>query len=195
VRTEATVEQIRQRLEQRPAQELPDALGTRAAVLVPLYLDRGEPHLLFNLRTEQVLHHKGQVAFPGGAREDDDADLAITALRESEEELALAREDVELIGRLDDFLTVTYYVVRPYVGVIPWPYEFRPNPREVAEIFGVSLPRLMAPDGYCEQQVTFEGHRHRVPYFEVDGRTIWGATGRLLHQFLTDLCGWTPPVG
>jgi len=189
------LERVRERLERRTVRELPDELGTRAAVLVPLYFVDRVPHLLFNLRTQQVLHHKGQIAFPGGVREPEDADLAATALRESEEELGLEPAEVQLLGRLDDFLTVTHYVVRPHVGLIPYPYEFRPSPLEVEEVFGVAIPRLIEPDGYTEQQVTFEGHEHMVPYFEVDGRTIWGATGRLLHQFLTEILDWQPPAG
>lgn len=192
---QALLQQVRQRLERREVRELSDEPGTRAAVLVPLYFVDRLPHLLFNLRTQQVEHHKGQIAFPGGVREIEDADLAATALRESEEELGLTSSDVQLLGRLDDFLTVTHYVVRPFVGRIPYPFDFTPSPEEVEEVFGLSISRLMEPDGYSEQIATFEGHEHLVPYFEVEGHTIWGATGRLLHQFLTEIFDWRAPVG
>src|SRR5262249_36600278 len=110
---------------------------TAAAVLVPLLAVDGEPSLLFTRRASGLPHHQGQVAFPGGRHEPGaDADLAATALREAHEEIGLAPADVHLLGALDDIETVsTRFVITPFVGVVPWPYDFHPCPREVDTIF------------------------------------------------------------
>ncbi|MCH8853196.1 MAG: CoA pyrophosphatase, partial [Planctomycetes bacterium] len=83
----------------------------RAAVLIALYDKDGVSHILFQVRSETVLHHKGQISFPGGAEDPGDVDLLMTALRESEEEIGLVREDVEVLGQLDDIVTISDFLV------------------------------------------------------------------------------------
>src|SRR5438046_2129120 len=105
---------------------------TAAAVLVPLLAVDGAPSLLFTRRSNLMPHHQGQIAFPGGRHHPDaDADLAATALREAQEEIGLDPADVHLLGPLDDIETVaTRFVITPFVGVAPHPYDFRPSPDE-----------------------------------------------------------------
>ena len=152
-----------------------------AAVLVPLFQEHGQFHLLFTRRTDQVEFYKGHVSFPGGARDPQDQSLLVTALRESEEEVGLRPQDVTVLGELDDLLTGHNFLVSPFVGLIPYPYPFRPLAQEVAEVFGVPLPFLLEP-GNCRVEARPDG---RPGYFyDCQGKVIWGVTGLILKQFL-----------
>jgi 8-oxo-dGTP pyrophosphatase MutT (NUDIX family) len=132
-------------LAHRPPTEIEAPDSEPAAVLIPLYWDRGAWHLLFTLRTETVDSHRGQVSFPGGRLEASDTGPVDAALREAEEEIGLRREDVRILGALDRRRTVTRFLVTPILGVIPWPYALTPNPVEVAQTFGVPLDWLANP--------------------------------------------------
>jgi 8-oxo-dGTP pyrophosphatase MutT (NUDIX family) len=162
---------------------------TAAAVLVPLLRVDGEPSLLFTRRSRLLPHHQGQVAFPGGRHHaDEDADLAATALRESREEIGLAPADVHLLGALDDIETVsTRFVITPFVGVIPHPYDFRPCPSEVDVIFTVPLRVLQAPDAERRETWDFDGRAIPIDTYPVDGHVIWGATQRITRNLLAVL--------
>ncbi|MCJ7824161.1 MAG: CoA pyrophosphatase, partial [Anaerolineales bacterium] len=116
-----------------------------AAVLIPIYLHQDQWHLVYTRRTDQVEQHRGQVSFPGGLIEDQDASARETALREAEEEIGIKREAVRILGPLDTLLTVTQFEIHPFVGLIPWPCSFKPNPDEVAHIFSVPLQWLSDP--------------------------------------------------
>ena len=122
-------------------------------MLVPIFRhpDDGEWHVVFTRRTETVDSHKGQVSFPGGRSDPHDADRVATALREAHEEIGLAPGDVQVIGTLDELLTVSQYRVTPIVGLIPWPYPFRLSPGEVAEVFDVPFAWLADPVNVEEQ--------------------------------------------
>lgn len=158
---------------------------TRAAVLVPVYHRNGEHHLLLTRRTEHLRNHKGQISFPGGGYQEEDGSLAETALRETAEELGLGREHVQIMGTLDDELTwVSNYIITPYVGLIPWPYRFKVNNYEIKEIIEVPFSALR-DRGCCREEVE---EQHGLPvkayYFDYQGKIIWGATARILNQFL-----------
>jgi 8-oxo-dGTP pyrophosphatase MutT (NUDIX family) len=158
----------------------------RAAVLIPLY-DRDETlHVLLQVRTELVEHHKGQISFPGGMEDPGDVDLEHTALRETEEEIGLAREDVEVLGRLDDIVTITNFIVTPYVGRITrrGPYPFAPSGYEVAELLEVPLPHLRRPNALNVEPVAWRDRLVPPPSYSFGEHVIWGATGRLLQRFL-----------
>lgn len=157
-----------------------------AAVLVPLYLKDGEVHVLFTERTHHVEHHKGQISFPGGARDPEDPDLMITALRESYEEAGIRPQDVEIIGRLDDIITITNFLVTPYVGVLRSDsgYEFCPHPQEVASLLEVPLSHLLDWRNMELELRQWRGTPVLVPAFHWNGYRIWGATARILKQFL-----------
>lgn len=157
-----------------------------AAVLVPLYRDGGEWHVLLTQRTEAVETHKGQVAFPGGRAEPDDATRLETALREAEEEIGLKRGDVAVLGQLDELLTVTQYRVTPVVGVFPWPYEFVLSTTELSSVFGVPLRWLADPAHLVTQhrEPMAPGPKVPVYYFYYGDYVIWGATARMLLNLL-----------
>jgi 8-oxo-dGTP pyrophosphatase MutT (NUDIX family) len=165
----------------------PDPTRRQAAVLIPLFRNATDYHLVFTKRTETVRHHKGQVSFPGGSFEPADRDLLTTALRESYEEVGIEPEHVSILGRLDDLATFsTSFTISPFVGLIPYPYPFRPNPIEVAIVFDASLSILADPTvarRYIRARddgATIEDYE-----FHVNGHVIWGATARIIHHFLT----------
>jgi 8-oxo-dGTP pyrophosphatase MutT (NUDIX family) len=157
-----------------------------AAVLIPLYQVDGLWHVLFTLRTHLVETHKGQVSFPGGRVDPEDTDRVATALREAEEEIGLRREDVTVLGRLDELLTVTQYRVTPIVGSFPWPYDFVLSEAELSDVFGVPLTWLADPRNleirYHEPLTP--GPKVPVYYLHYDRYTIWGATARMLLNLL-----------
>ena len=173
---------LRQRLSERAPVIRPEWEVRPAAVLVPLYLDGGEWHVLFTQRTQLVETHKGQVSFPGGRVEPEDASRVITALRETEEEIGLRREDVSVLGQLDELLTVTQYHITPIVGVFPWPYSFVLSTAELSEVFGAPLAWLADPANLelREREPLVPGRKIPVYYFHYRGYTIWGATARIL---------------
>jgi 8-oxo-dGTP pyrophosphatase MutT (NUDIX family) len=161
-----------------------------AAVLIPLVWWKTGWHLVFTRRTEAVEHHKGQVSFPGGGCDVDETTPEQTALREAEEEIGLKSGDVHLLGRLNEVLTITRYRVTPVVGVMPWPYEVRPEPAEVERVFTIPLVWLADPDHWSEQPVTPDGFLRPflvVAYHPYNGEILWGASARVTHNFLSVL--------
>lgn len=151
-----------------------------AAVLVPVLRHGAEPTLLFTRRADSLRSHKGQISFPGGRREDADESAAHAALREAHEEVGLEPRQVEVIGYLDDYPTVTRYRVTPVVGLVGGRPRFAPDPTEVAEIFEVPLAFVLEPRNFERKLLSREGFN--VPFFELNygGHRIWGATAGML---------------
>lgn len=145
--------------------------GICASVLVPLIEKEKGTHIILIKRTENVKVHKGEVSFPGGVFKELDRTPLKTALRECYEEIGVKEEDVEIIGMMDDEKTTTGYIIRPFVGIIPYPYEFSLDPMEVAYL--IYLPLLYLKDIEPDEISSF--------FFE--GERIWGATGRILIKF------------
>jgi 8-oxo-dGTP pyrophosphatase MutT (NUDIX family) len=159
-----------------------DRAPTPASVLVPLVL---RPHgltLLLTQRTAHLTDHAGQISFPGGRAETYDRDAVDTALRESEEEIGLARDHVEILGSLPHYLTGTGYCVTPVVGLIAPPFEVTADPSEVEAIFEVPLAFLM--DGMNHQRLSMEfpGGRRSFYAMPYEGYFIWGATAGMLRN-------------
>jgi 8-oxo-dGTP pyrophosphatase MutT (NUDIX family) len=177
---------LRAELDRRPSAVHAEWESRPAAVLIPLYRADGLWHVLFTQRTHLVETHKGQVSFPGGRVDPEDSDRVATALRETEEEIGLRREDVTVLGQLDELLTVTQYRVTPVVGVFPWPYQFVISEAELSEVFGVPLTWLADPQNleiqYREPLVP--GPKVPVYYLHYENYTIWGATARMLINLL-----------
>jgi 8-oxo-dGTP pyrophosphatase MutT (NUDIX family) len=167
----------------------PDPSRRQAAVLLPLFKNATDYHLVFTKRTETLTHHKGQVSFPGGSFEPSDGDLLTTALRESYEEVGIRPEHVSILGRLDDLSTFsTSFTISPFVGLIPYPYPFRPNPIEVAIVFDAPVSVLADPTmGRKYIRARDDGATIEDYEFYVNGHVIWGATARIVRHFLSVL--------
>lgn len=158
---------------------------TDAAVLVPLYLAAGELHAVFTRRREDLRRHAGEISFPGG-RQDDDEDLRLTALRETEEEIGLPRDAVELIGALQPTPTVvTGYAIYPFVGLIEPGHRWRPSATEVAEVLELPVRRLR--EGHGRRRLLRRGVPFRTDVYVVDEHVIWGATARIVGDLLDRL--------
>jgi 8-oxo-dGTP pyrophosphatase MutT (NUDIX family) len=155
----------------------------RASVLIPLLRQRDGWHILYIRRTaNQNDPHSGQVAFPGGAADLGDADPVETALREAREEIGLNPNDVQVLGRLNDFVTVTSYLVTPIVGTIPWPYPLRLAAEEVSRAFTIPLDWLADPKNRQEQYRPLPQPFQPIPviyYKPYQGEVLWGASARL----------------
>ena len=174
--------------------ELPFEDYRRSGVMALLYEAGGTEHLLFQVRAQTVRYHKGEISFPGGGHDEEDADLLATALRETEEEIGVDRGDIELLGQLDDTLTYgSNYLIRPYVGALPAgrEYEFRHAPREVKELLQVPLAHLLSDEAAAWQVVEQDGEPTPTRAFVYGDHLIWGATARILSQ-LVDLVAATP---
>lgn len=171
-------------LSQRHRQTAMDPAMTCAAVLIPLLHKEGEWCVLVTQRSKTVAHHKGQISFPGGACEPDDADLVTTALRETLEEVGVPPEAVEVLGALDDFPTVTSFVVTPFVGIIPYPFDYRLNQHEVVAAVEVPLSFLRDPANLRVEQREYAGRVHDVHFWDYGSYTIWGVTAWILKSFL-----------
>ena len=168
---------------------------THAAVLVPLHLGHGSLHAVFTKRREDMRRHPGEIAFPGGRRDPEDADLLATALREAEEEIGLAADEVEVLGALQPTPTIaTGYAVYPFVGLIEPGRAWALSPREVARVLELPLDDLRA--GYGRRRLLRQGLPIRTETYVVGDDLIWGATARMLADLferLGDLGG--PPLG
>ncbi|MFQ6673045.1 MAG: CoA pyrophosphatase [Candidatus Tectimicrobiota bacterium] len=182
---------IRQCLTRRARRTTEHSTLRNAAVLVPLFEAAGEARLLFTKRSDTVEHHKGQVSFPGGGRDPQDASLLETALRETEEEIGLKASDVTVLGALDDFVTSTNFVVSPFVGLVPCPYDFTINDIEIDELFSVPVSSLLAKENFHLLTAIRPGKPQPQYLFRARPHVIWGTTGRILYQFLT-ICFGTP---
>jgi 8-oxo-dGTP pyrophosphatase MutT (NUDIX family) len=153
--------------------------GTDAAVLVALYVDDGELHAVFTQRREDLRRHAGEISFPGGRRDDTDPDLLFTALRETQEEIGLEPDAVNLIGALQPTPTIaTGYAVYPFVGLIEAGQAWTLSPREVAEVLEWRLADVRA--GYGRRRLLRRGLPIRTDTYVVDEKLIWGATARIL---------------
>jgi 8-oxo-dGTP pyrophosphatase MutT (NUDIX family) len=161
----------------------------RAAVLVPI-VDRGEPFVVFAKRTERVGTHRGQISFPGGRVDPTDAGFLEAALRESEEEIGLPRAVVEPLGALDDTETVaTQFIITPFVGFVREPVAWQPDGHEIDKVIEVPLAALRDRANLRVEYRERGGVLHEVLFWDYQGETIWGATARILKQYLDVLEG------
>ncbi len=151
-----------------------------AAIMMPLFIDDGEWHLLFTQRSQALVEHRGQVSFPGGAKEEGDQDLVRTALRETQEEIGVKPDDVIVLGVLAETPILTGYLVRPFVGQIPWPYPIRISGAEVESVFTIPLAWLADTDHHRIRYRSFAGREIPVVYFDdYEGHQLWGFSGEM----------------
>jgi 8-oxo-dGTP pyrophosphatase MutT (NUDIX family) len=165
------------------AELLGDAPRRGAAVLIGLR-EGVQPRLVFTVRTAHLQSHAGQVAFPGGRADPGDADAVDTALRESEEEIGLSRDEVTPLGFLDCFETISGYCVTPVVARISEAAVLYPTPAEVAEVFEVPFAFFLEPANLRRYVMDYRGHPRAMVEFIHGGHRIWGATAAMLLNLL-----------
>ena len=155
-----------------------------AAVLMPL-VERSEGYtVLLTQRTAHLEHHAGQISFPGGRAEEEDANPVDTALREAEEEIGLQRRHVvEIAGFLDLYQTVTGFLITPVVGFVTPPFELALDAFEVAEAFEVPLDFILDPRNHESRSMFYKGQHRRYYVIPYEDRFIWGATAAMLVNF------------
>jgi 8-oxo-dGTP pyrophosphatase MutT (NUDIX family) len=186
-----TFEQVLERLAAigppppRPA-DLADARPS--AVLVPIFPVGDEAHLVLTKRPDHLRSHAGEIAFPGGKHEPEDVDLRTTALREAEEEVAIAPASVRVLAELPTIGTVRGVVaITPFVGVLPERPTLVASPGEVEEAFTVSLAELLDPDAWYSEEWTLWERDFDMAFYLLPGETVWGATARILTGLLAHL--------
>lgn len=179
---------LKDRLSLNPApSEAPPGLQP-AGVLAPIFFVDDNPHLLFTQRTLTVRDHRGQISFPGGVRSPGDPHLLATALRETQEEIGLDPGNIEVLGSLKPVATVTGYWISAFVGLIPYPYEFHLNSREVKRLLLLPLAGFCEPRRWSAGDYTYNDTTTiPVCYWKHRRTVIWGATARLLLDLLQRL--------
>ncbi len=178
-------DEIREVLSDRQPRIMTGTGRRLSAVLLPIYKKDDDYYVVLTKRSEDLEHHKGQVSFPGGAYDEADGELETTALREAFEEVGVRPEDVEVLGTLDGEVTASSnFSITPFVGAIPYPYDFSVNTREVQELIEARVAALMDPMNYRPQTPDSEGRLHPWGYFRYGEHRITGITARILKQFL-----------
>ena len=172
-------------LENRMAATAEDHRMSPAAVLLALYEVDGDLRVVLQKRSQLVEHHKGEISFPGGMVDREDKSRLHTALREADEEMGISPGDVSVLGRLDDTPTISDFMISTFVGAIPSPYTFTPSEAEVAEVLLVPVSHLRKPTSFRDDVRLEDGEFHRMPIYVYDGHVIFGATARILEQFLS----------
>ena len=181
------LERLRQVLEHRVRRTIDTAPPLiRAGVLIPLVSRGHDIEVLFTRRTDTVLTHKGQISFPGGQREDSDVDTVETALRESYEEIGLEPSRVTVLGELDDvFTAVSSFVITPVVGLVEGGIDdLVLAPDEVKSLLVVPVTQLLDPQVHTTETRSLGEQQYRIHYYTVGDDVVWGATGRIVYQFL-----------
>ena len=181
--TDPALDRLRHILSQRPALEITAPEYRRACVLVPIVRVHDEWSILFSRRSANLAAHSGQIAFPGGGVEQGEA-LEAAAIREAEEEVGIHRGAVELIGRLDDVITNSGFLVAPFVGVIQERIDYVLQEAEVTEVFEVPIEALLDIAQPEVRYVTFRDRKYPAYFYRYRDYEIWGLTGRMLKAFL-----------
>jgi len=174
---------LRAILAARPAIDIDAPKLKRAAVLVPLVPNGSGWSLLFSLRSATLAAHSGQIAFPGGGVEPGEP-LEAAAVREAHEEVGIASDRIELIGRLDDLVTNSGFLVAPFVGIIDERVDYVLQASEVEEVFEVPIEALLTPDQPEVRYVAFRDKKYPAYFYRHEQHEIWGLTGRILKHFL-----------
>jgi 8-oxo-dGTP pyrophosphatase MutT (NUDIX family) len=188
-------EQVRRDLSRHTCRRIDQGVLKPSAVLLLFYPKNGVDTILFTRRAEHLPHHAGEIAFPGGRAHPTDDGLCATALRETEEEMGVRQEDVTILGRLDDFISVYGFHVVPFVGTIPAGYPFSVNRHEIAEVIEVPVAHLRDPRIYRTENWEHLGRLYPVCFFTIEDYQIWGLTGAILRQFLQRIGQWPPGLG
>jgi len=177
-----TDDSLRRLLLNRCRRQLPQKALRPAAVLLPFFEHEGEDWVLLTRRTDELPHHAGEISFPGGACDADDAGPVAAALREAEEEVGIEPASVEVLGCLDDFVSVHGYHVLPVVGRLHAPGGWRANPAEIAELIELPLSSFFAPGVHHRENWRHRGRPFPVHFYRIGRHEVWGLTAAILHS-------------
>lgn len=175
---------IREVLFHRVKKPVDETALTPAAVLLLVYQKDGEYCVLLNKRSEQVEYHKGEISFPGGAKDPEDRDFLDTALRETEEEMGIDRSHVSILGELDEIATNSRFLVKVFVGAISYPCQFKPSAVEISEVLEVPISTLLDSANLRVETRWEDGAPVTSYSYAYKEHLIFGATARILRQFL-----------
>jgi len=180
----ALIESLALRLQSHTPRRLDVEHSGRAAVLIPVLPQGEEFAFLLTQRTDQVETHKGQISFPGGLPEDSDQNLLQTALRETWEEIGLARQAIHILGEFDEYLSITGLIVTPFAGWIGGPLNLAPNPDEVDEILKVPFS-IFQDSRYLRVETRVRvGVERKIYFYDFQGKEVWGLTAQIIGDFL-----------
>ncbi len=186
------IQTIEKKLTQHSPQRLKIPEFAPAAVVIPFLDINSKAHILFTKRTETVEHHKGQVSFPGGAWEEQDASLQETALRETFEEVGIPQQMLNVIGQLDDFPTISNFLVTPFVAKMPYPYPTKISTDEVAEILEVPLELFLTDKHFRLEERDIGSKKYPIYYYHFGPSVIWGVTGYIINRFIELVFEYNP---
>mgnify|MGYP000032376232 CR=1 FL=1 len=153
-----------------------------AAVLIPIVSNQGQLEVLLTKRASHLRHHPGQISFPGGKAEPSDQNLIVTALRETEEEIGLKAENIQVLGQLKPYQTISGYDITPIVAFAKKNTSYQLDDNEVAEVFHVPLSHFLKREHHIEVPMYHQGKRHNVRFMPYQDYNIWGATAAILHD-------------
>ncbi|NHJ39483.1 MAG: CoA pyrophosphatase [Asgard group archaeon] len=181
------LEVIKSKIKNYSAKKLDDNKSAKGAVIIPIYNKDKELFMLFTKRTEALSLHKGQISFPGGKQEEKDKTLFDCALRETFEEIGLDSNKIELYGEIDQIKTFgSNILLTPFVCKIDYPFNLQINKNEVAEIIEVPFKELFNQDNWDVKKILLAEVKERnIYYFQYKKWVIWGATARIVNQFLS----------
>ncbi len=181
-----TVDSIRAALSKTsPASSVNSDGLTEAAVAILVYPKQDGLTIILNKRTDRVEHHKGEISFPGGGRDPEDVSILDTALRETQEEMGIDPDDIEIIVQLDQVSTRSGFSITPFVGVIPPDYDFKVSKIEIAEVLEVPIESLIDTENRVEDDRVWGNEVSNKQYSYIYGtHIIWGATARIITQLL-----------
>jgi 8-oxo-dGTP pyrophosphatase MutT (NUDIX family) len=179
-------DQIRDRLAQLQTRRLTGGYIREAAVLMPIFEHEGSPNLLLTRRTEEVSTHKGQISFPGGMRHQGES-LEQTALRETFEEVGLDPNQIEILGRFHDYISITGHLVAPFAGFIDGAFAPVPQTTEVAEVLSVPFAIFTDPSRLRTERMFRAGKMMDIYFYRYGAHEIWGLTASIIKDFFDDL--------
>ena len=174
---------IRQRLSDSPPRILAKNYKAQAAVLISIFQREGEPFFLLTQRSQEVTTHKGQISFPGGVREQRDSNLCETALRETEEELGITADWVEILGQFDEYRSKTNLLVAPFVGFLKEGFTASPHPREVERILEVPL-EFFSQATPREEVRQRHGRQVTLYFYDYESDIVWGLTAAIIRDLM-----------
>jgi len=155
-----------------------------AAVLVPLFWQGDELHIMLTKRSEQLKHHSGQISFPGGGFDKADMTIRQSAIRETHEEIGIEQKYIEVVGYLDNIKTISGFFVTPFVAILKSGYQIKINPDEVSEVFSVPLKFFLNANNCQQHSATFKGKNIKYYVYRHETYNIWGVTAEIIVKLI-----------